>query len=137
MLLLCFGVVIGSCVSDSSSSTAGDLVLWESGDEEREPVSSSSEPAEPATVGEAARELVEGRGACEVDDDCVLTSFQEGCCVQACEAYATSREDLEARQAADQCDPPPCPPPAPCRGPRRSFERAVCAQGTCAAARTP
>jgi hypothetical protein len=90
------------------------------------------EPASP----EPSPSIIVGRGACSSDDECVLTSFQPGCCAQACDAYPTSQAELDARVANDQCESP-CPPPSPCRGPRRKLDSAICHEGVCAALERP
>jgi hypothetical protein len=83
-----------------------------------------------------------GRGTCRVDGDCVLTSYQEGCCVGACQAYASSQRDLDARQAKEDCvawaaTGQPCPPPAPCRGRTTKSVAAVCKAGRCTTVLAP
>ena len=84
----------------------------------------------------SARRVVKvpGRGACKTDAECVLTTFQEGCCVQACQGYASSKLELAARQAKENCaarGPAICPPPSPCRVPTHTVLAAACSAQRC------
>lgn len=77
---------------------------------------------------------IEGRGSCKKDDDCVLSSFQEGCCTGACSNYATNKQELAARETRANCaktKPAVCPPPAPCPPPQHWIEAAKCKDKKC------
>jgi hypothetical protein len=91
-----------------------------------------------AQASDAAVAMLErpGQGTCHSDTDCVLTSYQVGCCAQACQSYASSKQALAARQAQEDCvafkaSGEPCPPPAPCRRPTTRSVAARCSAGTC------
>lgn len=99
-------------------------------------------PAESAAPAASAGPLLEepGDGKCRVDTDCVLTTYQEGCCAQGCEPYATSKASLAARQAKENCSArrgQVCPPPAPCPRAKTRATSAVCRSGTCGALAVP
>ena len=107
---------------------------------------SVSKPAPPPPPGTSwcenfnADELVAGVGACAVDADCELTSYQEGCCTQACAPSARSRADLARAKSAENCvavkkKHPSCPPPSPCQPPSYEPTAAACCGGTCMTAR--
>ena len=92
------------------------------------------EAAPPADIALAPTQEVAGEGRCKTDDDCVLSSWQAGCCTQACDVSAVNRRDLAARQAKENCAtdrPEVCPPPAPC--PPRTHEvlAARCSRRVC------
>jgi hypothetical protein len=84
-------------------------------------------------------ELVNGVGACKVDADCVLSSYQKGCCTQACAPSAKSKKDIARAQAAEDCaemnKQPHCPAPAACQPPTYEPIAAVCCAGGCMTAR--
>ena len=89
----------------------------------------------PAT---GATALERGTGSCVTDADCVLSTYQSGCCVQACEPYATNRRALELTIAKERphCDAfrnsgQPCPPPAPCRLATHDVVAAKCVNRAC------
>lgn len=77
---------------------------------------------------------VAGTGRCKADTDCELSSWQSGCCTQACDGYAISTVELARLTRRENCAAvrtKPCPPPAPCPPPtHRAFE-AFCKAGTC------
>jgi hypothetical protein len=94
----------------------------------------------PACTPAHPDELENGVGACRVDADCELSSFQEGCCTQACEPTAKNKADLARARAGEDCAEqkkkhPSCPPPSPC--PARTYQSvaAVCCEGQCKTAR--
>jgi hypothetical protein len=105
---------------------------------EREP---SREGASAGAVGSSRcdkanpDELVNGVGACKVDADCVLSSYQKGCCTQACAPSAKSKRDLARAQGAEDCaamnKQPHCPAPAACQPPTYEPVAAVCCAGGC------
>lgn len=102
--------------------------------------SAAADAATAAASSSAKAEESAGRGSCVHDDDCVLTSYQPGCCVQACEDYASNKADLAALQAKEDCAatrPERCPPPAPCRRPTHRVLAAKCSAGACVAIREP
>ena len=77
---------------------------------------------------------VPGRGTCEVDADCVLTAYQEGCCVQACQGYASSALELATRKSKENCAARGnaiCPPPSPCRRQTHKVLSAACRADHC------
>ncbi|MBA3397559.1 MAG: hypothetical protein H0T89_33355 [Deltaproteobacteria bacterium] len=84
----------------------------------------------------------EGRGSCKVDRDCVLSSYQSGCCTQACQPNAISAKQLAAAQAKEDCEAfrqsgKPCPPPAPCPVYTTHPVGVKCKAGTCYAVMAP
>ena len=90
--------------------------------------------ARPVDVDPGPTQEVVGDGRCKTDADCVLSSWQEGCCVQACQDQAVNRRDLAARQAKEDCAtdrPEVCPPPAPCPRPTHTVLAARCSRGKC------
>lgn len=96
----------------------------------------ATDAAVPVDAAPRPRVERQGRGSCRRDDDCVLTTYQEGCCVQGCSAYASSKAALAARQAKEDCaafraSGEPCPPPAPCRRATEREIEAVCKNGRC------
>lgn len=103
-----------------------------------EPTASAATAASDGKV--SAGESVEpGNGRCNVDDDCVLSSYQGGCCVQACSPNAWNKADLAREIAAEDCAKHrgPCPPPSPCPVFTSDAVRAICQSGTCATVRRP
>lgn len=96
--------------------------------------------ADAAPIEAPAGALVEteGTGACKVDADCTLSTYQAGCCVQGCQPYARNRRDLEEAIAAEApaCETfrrsgEPCPPPAPCPRPTHEPVAAKCVEQRC------
>jgi len=82
----------------------------------------------------------EGQGSCKRDADCVLSSWQSGCCTGACVAYAISNAELRKREKAENCPKPGtqlCPPPAPCPKPTQLPIDAFCKAKKCWAHFTP
>lgn len=80
----------------------------------------------------------EGTGRCKVDADCVLSSWQPGCCTGTCTSYAISKAELAAREKKENCPArraKPCPPPAPCPRPTHVPVDAFCKDNTCWARR--
>jgi hypothetical protein len=114
---------------------------------QREPEPAPTEPArtEPAPHEAAPPEapprvtqLQPGIGRCSVDEDCVLTSYSEGCCTYNCEPYASNKRDLAAREARENCEAyrsgkKVCPPPAPCPPSTTHARAATCVDRTCTA----
>ena len=98
--------------------------------------SAASRPVPPADDTTGA----EDAARCERDDDCELTTYQAGCCVQACESYAMDKRRLAAARAKEDCSGQrgeDCPPPAPCPPPTHRVVAARCEAGVCVAEREP
>ena len=106
------------------------------------------EPAAPRRVDAPAAwcdrahadELEEGVGGCRVDADCELSSYQEGCCAQACAASAKSRTELARARKGEDCaelkkQHALCPPPSPCPPQTHEPIAAACCAGRCITAR--
>ena len=105
-----------------------------SGPDAEAPLASASPSATSPLEAGAAREVLAGEGRCLADADCVLSSYQPGCCTQACVARALNKHELAARMAAENCaaHKGPCPPPAPCEKFDYRVIAAVCRAQTCA-----
>ncbi|HEX7602367.1 MAG TPA: hypothetical protein VF316_12215 [Polyangiaceae bacterium] len=105
------------------------------------PAASSAVDAGPSQCEKAhTDELVDGVGACTADADCELSSYQQGCCTQACSPSAKNKADVARARNAENCAEvrkrqPVCPPPAPCRTAAWVATAAVCCAGTCMTAR--
>lgn len=100
------------------------------------PRTAATRPAQRPTDAAQAAEPA----GCERDDDCVLTTYQAGCCVQACESYAMDKRRLAAARAKEDCSGQrgeDCPPPAPCPPPTHRVVAARCNAGECVAEREP
>ncbi len=91
-------------------------------------------PPDAAVAQPGVFEDVEGVGICQQNADCVLSSWQPGCCLSTCEGYAIRVRDLEDRMAKENCPPPGtklCPPPAPCPVQKRRAVEAKCKNHRC------
>jgi hypothetical protein len=85
-------------------------------------------------------QVVPGTGACRVDADCQLSSYQPGCCTQACAPSAKGRADVLRAQKAEDCvamnkGPAHCPAPAACQPSAFDATAAVCCKGACTTVR--
>lgn len=108
--------------------------------DERDPAETdlATPPALPSVETPRQTRLQPGVGRCRVDEDCVLTSFHDGCCAPGCAPYATNKQDLAAREARKNCDAyrsgdKVCPPPAPCPPSTTHARAATCVRNTCTA----
>ena len=116
---------------------ANPVELADRGTAPASPPADAVAPSDASVPSDAsARRVVKvpGRGTCKTDADCVLTTFQEGCCVQACQGYASSKLELAARQAKENCPARGtaiCPPPSPCRIPTHNVLAAACSAHRC------
>lgn len=105
------------------------------------PVAPAADPPPAKSPPLSSDEVAEpGTGSCRADDECVVSSYQSGCCTQACAPGAWSKAELARATAGEDCTKPrtsPCPPPSPC--PVQTFDvvRALCQSGTCAAVKKP
>jgi hypothetical protein len=93
-------------------------------------------PPDAALAQSVKYEEAEGVGTCQQDSDCVLSSWQSGCCLNKCEGYAINKKDLAAEISKENCPPPGthlCPPPAPCPLQKRRAIEAKCRKHRCTA----
>jgi hypothetical protein len=136
---------LGACAPSNPATTAREPGAGDTSESSNAGQGSSRSGAAPsADPARCAKldtdELPRGVGTCSVDADCELSSYQPGCCTQACAPSAKGKTYLAHERRAEDCAAqkkrePLCPPPAACAP--RTYEpiAAVCCAGTCATAR--
>lgn len=92
-------------------------------------VDAASAPVQPQIVE------AKGDGACKVDADCELSSWQPGCsCTGTCGSYPISVAEIAMRERKEHCPKvrtTPCPPPSPCPLPTHRAIDAFCKNHVC------